>query len=69
MKQTKKKTVIKIFMECGSAKLPLLRKGGIKSVDIDSTDNYRHESGMCHTLPFFYTFFFIISPFQVFLLY
>ena len=29
---------------------------------------YRHESGRSHTLPFFLTFF-IISPFQVFLLY
>ena len=31
-------------------------------------DVYRRESGKCRTLPFFLTFF-IISPFQVFLLY
>ena len=31
-------------------------------------DVYRHESGRCHTLTFFLTFF-MISPFQLFLLY
>ena len=32
------------------------------------SDVYRRESGKCHTLPFFLTFFTIL-PFQVFLLY
>ena len=33
-----------------------------------SSDVYRRDSGRCRTIPFFLTFF-IISPFQVFLLY
>ena len=39
------------------------------SWSICSSDVYRHESGRCHSLPFFLIYFFIILPFQDFLLY
>ena len=52
-------------------KITLLAKSSLYFIflpgSLCSSNVYRHESGRCHTLPFFLTFS-IISPFQVFLL-